>query len=263
MPRKIKPRKIPGYEYTGPTLRRNVNVQNKENQAVNQAENQAENQVENLVENQVENPAENQVSPPIQENPAPSSPPPTPPKSPPPSPQEPPRESPAEPPNLDNLLSEIYKSKESPAAYSAAVKKYIDTNYSLSLHKQRRKRFRRRPFVVYDPYDSIQADLVFYNSSEYYTQNSYYKYILCVIDMFSKKAYAEPLKTKSSLEVGTALDKIILSMPITPRKLMVDAGTEFSGASNTIYNIIVRKYKVGITFVNRGNNFDLRWLFMF
>ena len=251
MPRKIKPRKIPGYEYTGPALRRNVNVQNKENQAVNQAENQAENQVENLVENQVENPAENQVSPPIQENPpAPSSPPPTPPESPPPSPQEPPRESPAEPPNLDNLLSEIYKSKESPVAYSAAVKKYIDTNYSLSLHKQRRKRFRRRPFVVYDPYDSIQADLVFYNSSEYYTQNSYYKYILCVIDMFSKKAYAEPLKTKSSLEVGTALDKIISSMPITPRKLMVDAGTEFSGASNTIYNIIVRKYKVGITCVN-------------
>ena len=40
-------------------------------------------------------------------------------------------------------------------------------------------------------------------------------------------AYAEPLKTKSSIEVAAALDKIIASIPITPRKLMVDAGKNF------------------------------------
>ena len=57
-------------------------------------------------------------------------------------------------------------------------------------------------------------------------------------------AYAKPLKTKTSLEVATALDKIIAEFPVTPRRFMVDAGTEFSGASNSIYNIIVRKYKV-------------------
>jgi len=104
--------------------------------------------------------------------------------------------------------------------------------------------FRRRPFVVYDPYDSVQADLLFYNNPEYYTHNSYYKYILTVIDVFSKVAYAAPLKTKQTTEVAAALDKIIAQMPITPRKFMVDAGTEFSGASNSIYNIIVKKYKV-------------------
>jgi len=98
--------------------------------------------------------------------------------------------------------------------------------------------------LVYDPYDSIQADLVFYNSSEYYTHNSYYKYILTIIDVFSKVAYAVPLKTKQSAEVAAAFDKVIAEMPITPRKLMVDAGTEFSGASNAIYNVIVKKYKV-------------------
>ena len=43
---------------------------------------------------------------------------------------------------LDDLLSRIYKMKESPTAYSAAIQQYIDRNYSLSLHKQRRKRFR-------------------------------------------------------------------------------------------------------------------------
>ena len=44
--------------------------------------------------------------------------------------------------SLDDLLSKIYRMKESPAAYSAAVQNFIDKNYSLSLHKQRRKRFR-------------------------------------------------------------------------------------------------------------------------
>jgi len=86
--------------------------------------------------------------------------------------------------------------------------------------------------------------LVFYNSSEYYTQNSYYKYILTIIDVFSKVAYAVPLKTKQTNEVAAAFDGVLANMPITPRKLMVDAGTEFSGASNAIYNVIVKKYKV-------------------
>jgi len=44
--------------------------------------------------------------------------------------------------NLDDLLNQIYTYKESPAAYSAAVQKFVDKNYSLSLHKQRRKKFR-------------------------------------------------------------------------------------------------------------------------
>ena len=104
--------------------------------------------------------------------------------------------------------------------------------------------FRRRPFLIYDPYDAIQADLMFFNSSEYYTQNSYYKYILTIIDVFSKVAYAVPLKSKKTTEVAKAFDLVLADMPITPRKLMVDAGTEFSGASNSIYNVIVKKYKV-------------------
>lgn len=62
--------------------------------------------------------------------------------------------------------------------------------------------------------------------------------------MFSKVGHAVPLKTKTASEVAAALDQIIAQYPITPRKLMVDAGTEFSGASNSIYNVIVRKYKV-------------------
>ena len=44
--------------------------------------------------------------------------------------------------NLDYFLDQIYKLKNSPTAYAAAVQKYIDKNYSLSIHKQRTKKFR-------------------------------------------------------------------------------------------------------------------------
>lgn len=282
MPRVIKQRRIPGYAYTGPILRRNVrnqrdavdhendqpnqpvNQEREPNQPVNQEEMEVDipevNQPEvNQEEMEMDVPEVNQVNeqnPEVnEENPEVNEPEvnpnaedldennnqdlPTPPTSPPHSP-------PQNQENLDNLLSKIYRYKDSPAAYSAAIQKYIDSNYSLSLHKQRRKKFIRRPFIVYDPYDAIQADLVFYNSSDYYTQNSYYKYILTVIDMFSKYAYAVPLKTKNSAEVAEAFDKVISSMPVVPRKLMVDAGKEFSGSSNGIYNIIIRKYKMVI-----------------
>jgi len=107
--------------------------------------------------------------------------------------------------------------------------------------------------MVYYPLDSVQADLLFYNSPQYYVQNSYYKYVLTLIDVFSKVAYAEPLKTKSATEVAAALDKIIASMPITPRRFMVDAGSEFSGSSNAIYNVVVRKYKM-IIYVLTGTS---------
>ena len=145
---------------------------------------------------------------------------------------------------LQELLNEIYKYKNNPASYSASLQKFIDKNYSLSLHKQRRKKFKRRPFIVYDPYESIQADLVFY--TQFSHQNFGYKYILTVIDIFSKMAHCRALKTKRATEVAEKLDEILAEFPIIPRKLMVDAGTEFSGTSPAINDIIVKKYKMVI-----------------
>lgn len=148
--------------------------------------------------------------------------------------------------NLDSILDKLYKFKENPSAYSAQIQKYIDRNYSISLHKQRRKKFLRRPFLVYDPMEAIQADLIFYNSPDVYRANSYFKYLLSVIDIFTKKAFVRPLKTKNSTEVAQNLDEIISQFPITPRKLMVDNGTEFSGSSNAINDVIVNKYRMVI-----------------
>ena len=63
-------------------------------------------------------------------------------------------------------------------------------------------------------------------------QNNNYKYILMIIDVFSKFGWAIPLKFKSGESVKTAL-KAVFSQHI-PKKLWADHGNEF-------YNIKVQR----------------------
>ena len=56
-------------------------------------------------------------------------------------------------------------------------------------------------------------------------QNNGYKFILTVIDCFSKYAFALPLENKSGFVVKNALQRIIEER--NPEKLKTDRGKEF------------------------------------
>ena len=56
-------------------------------------------------------------------------------------------------------------------------------------------------------------------------KNSGYRYILMIIDVFSKYGWAVPLKYKRGTEVESALRKIFKKNKC--KKLWVDSGTEF------------------------------------
>ena len=153
--RRIRPRRDPGFHYTGPAIRRN----RVRHQSVHQPGERPE-EVEPIptlnTPSRVDQPAQQPLNPsPIPsptQDPAPSPPPPA-------SPirdteqdqsvdlRELASHHPPSPSSLDDLLHQIYTHKESPAAYSAAIQNYIDKNYSLSIHKQRRKKFRLVFFV--------------------------------------------------------------------------------------------------------------------
>ena len=81
---------------------------------------------------------------------------------------------------------------------------------------------------VYSPdIDKIWAgDLV--DMSSHAKENKGVKYLLAVIDVFSKYGWLEPLNTKRGEEVAEALKKI-LNMRKPPKgvKLLVDEGREF------------------------------------
>jgi len=72
--------------------------------------------------------------------------------------------------------------------------------------------------------DLYQADLVdLTNISSY---NDKYRFLLTVIDVFSKKAWVEPLLSKSADRVTDVFEKVLSSAPKCAM-LQTDRGTEF------------------------------------
>jgi transposase InsO family protein len=58
-------------------------------------------------------------------------------------------------------------------------------------------------------------------------QNQRYRYVLTVVDVFSKHAWARPLRTKEAERVTAALEDIILENGKAPRIMQSDNGGEF------------------------------------
>ncbi|KAL4127491.1 hypothetical protein QTP88_011658 [Uroleucon formosanum] len=73
----------------------------------------------------------------------------------------------------------------------------------------------------------------------YSKKNKGYKYILCVIDCFTKFAWATPLKSKSAKEVSNAMSKILLKR--APKLLQLDNGKEFY---NSTFDTLMSKYNI-------------------
>jgi len=74
-----------------------------------------------------------------------------------------------------------------------------------------------------------QADLVDYKTRSP-EKNEGHRLILVVIDVFSRFLYAEPLKTKESVEVAQAFERILRRAGVLPKELSTDSGAEFKGA---------------------------------
>ena len=96
---------------------------------------------------------------------------------------------------------------------------------SYTLHKPVRKRFPTAPTLVFGGDEQWQMDLV--DMQKLSKWNKGYKYMLTVIDVFSKVAWAEPLKTKSTKDMLVALDRLTKHFPAAPLSVQTDQGTEF------------------------------------
>ena len=57
--------------------------------------------------------------------------------------------------------------------------------------------------------------------------NKGYKFLLCVIDMYSKYAWVIPLKDKNDISIVNGFQKIINNSKRRPNKVWVDRGSEF------------------------------------
>ena len=101
------------------------------------------------------------------------------------------------------------------------------------LHKPRRVHFPRRKVNVKGIDQIWSADLV--NMNAFSNDNLGVKYLLTIIDVFSKYAWIMPLKTKTGKAITEAFAFIVSGSGRKPTKLWVDEGTEF-------YNRTFKKY---------------------
>ena len=122
----------------------------------------------------------------------------------------------------------------------------IEDTLTAELHKPIRHKFKRRRVFVFTVDDIWSADLMDrHNISKY---NKGFKYILTVIDIFSKFAYAIPLKNKNSSTIIDAFEKLFSKTK--PRKLWTDQGTEFT---NNKFQDFLQKNNIGLYHVyNEG-----------
>lgn len=106
------------------------------------------------------------------------------------------------------------------------------------IHKPVRKNFPRRAVIIKGYDDLWQADLAEF--IPHFKINQGYKYILLVIDCYSKFLWTRALKSKNAAEVSEALTSI-LKQGRRPKNLQTDDGKEFF--NGTFLNLM-KKYDI-------------------
>lgn len=143
---------------------------------------------------------------------------------------------------MEQLLSKLYYSSNSPVVFAPLkhllaeaqkslpqlkardVQKWLSNQITYTIHKPVRRRFERARILASHVNEMAQADLIEMKGKLPH-KNEGINYVLTFIDVFSKKAYAVPIKTKTKGVVAKALDSILEKHPIG--KLQTDEGKEF------------------------------------
>ena len=143
----------------------------------------------------------------------------------------------------DEYLSSIYYDPSHPASYSGvdklyrvikkegkfritrkALRQWLKSQETYTLHRQVRHRFPRSRVVVSGSGQQADADLM--DMTQLSKFNDGYKYVLLLIDAFSRYLWTVPIKSKTGPTVTKALETIIEQGGKTS-KLRTDKGSEF------------------------------------
>lgn len=144
---------------------------------------------------------------------------------------------------LEKFLKKIYYDVRHPAGYSSIanlrkaalaagfadaswgkIKKWLSRQETYTLFKQARKKFKRNSVPAVGLHYQYEADLA--DMTKYASDNDGYKFILTVLDTFSRYGWSEPVKSKSARDVGEALSRILAKAP-HPEIFRSDKGGEF------------------------------------
>jgi len=148
---------------------------------------------------------------------------------------------------LETALLDLYYKADSPGGYGgidrlmqaakevglqgvtrARVKAFLSRQQAYSLHKPAPKKLVTRRTYVGRIDQQWQADLA--DMQKLAKHNDGYKYILTCVDVFSKYAWAVPVKSKSATDMLTAMKELLMkrAAPRMCERLQTDKGNEFT-----------------------------------
>ena len=104
------------------------------------------------------------------------------------------------------------------------MKRWLRKQQTYTLHKPIRRKCGRRKTIAAGIDYQWQADLADMSSTSKF--NDKYRFLLCIIDVFSKYAWVVPIKDKTGKTLVHAF-KSVLKSGRKPKSLQTDKGTEF------------------------------------
>ena len=139
----------------------------------------------------------------------------------------------------NSVFDQVYYNASHPESYStltklqrathekpSVVKNFLKSQDSYTLHFPSRRRYLRNRVVVTTIDEQWGCDLTDFRSIA--SENNGFSWILCVMDTFSKYAFVQCLKNKSSECVLEGLQAIFARTERRPDQIFCDKGTEFS-----------------------------------
>lgn len=157
--------------------------------------------------------------------------------------------------SYDNILKDIYFNPNHSAAFGGVkrlydhvklidqnitlkdVKKWLSLQKEYTLFKDTYKNFSRNK--IYASYVNEQWEIDLLDYANLHRYNNGYKYLITIIDIFSKYLYVIPIKRKCMKEVTERFE--ILFKKIKPTKIRSDRGKEFD---NREFRALCQKYDI-------------------
>ena len=155
-------------------------------------------------------------------------------------------------------VDKLYKAakNEFPSTKKSEIKNWLSSQLTYSLHKPVRKFFKRNRIIVSYINQQFQIDLA--DMSNLSRNNNGFKYIFTCIDLFSKYAWAIPVKDKKSESIIKCLN--IVFEQRKPHRIQSDKGLEFNNSkvkrlfkSNNINYFVTQNEDIKCSIVERFN----------
>ncbi len=139
---------------------------------------------------------------------------------------------------LKKRVLEAYKQPGHPVAFSAPgtvaryfnispakAKEFLEESFSYNLHREYKQPKVYNPYYVHKRRNQVQADLM--DVSQVANENDGIRFLLLLIDIFTKKVWVYPILNKGTRAMVEAMQKWLDELQVKPDILMTDRGNEF------------------------------------